>query len=98
MSKFNEELIDSYAKKLLIGLTREENEQVLREFDLIDEHIDKLNDIEGLDSVVPMTHCLDDFEFSLREDVADKSVEIDDLLANSDQVVDRKVKVPKVVG
>lgn len=32
MSKFTEEMVDSYALKLLIGLTREENKMVLDEF------------------------------------------------------------------
>ncbi len=98
MSKFNKEMIDSYADKLLIGLTKEENELVLKEFDDIDLHIDKLNDIDGLSEVTPMTHCLDDFEFDLREDIANESCDIDDILRNSDRVNGREVEVLKVVG
>ena len=40
MSKFTKELVDSYAEKLLIGLTDEENEMVLKEFDLIDKDME----------------------------------------------------------
>ena len=38
-------LVDSYADKLMIGLTNEENEMVLHEFDDIDKQIDLINAI-----------------------------------------------------
>ena len=34
MSKFTKEMVDDYADKLLIGLTPEENQMVLEEFDI----------------------------------------------------------------
>ena len=36
---------------------------VLKEFDAIDENINLINKIEGINDIEPMTHCLDDFEF-----------------------------------
>ena len=39
MSKFTKEMIDNYADKLLIGLTEEENETVLNEFEIIEARI-----------------------------------------------------------
>jgi Asp-tRNA(Asn)/Glu-tRNA(Gln) amidotransferase C subunit len=45
-----------------------------------------------------MTHCLDDFEYVLREDVVAPSPDIKDLLRNSDVTEDREIVVPKVVG
>lgn len=98
MSKFTKELIDNYADKLLIGLTPEENEMVLKEFDAIDENIDLINKIEGISEVEPMTHCLDDFEYVLRDDVVEESPSIEELLQNSDRTEDREIVVPKVVG
>lgn len=98
MSKFTKELIDNYADKLLIGLTPEENEMVLREFDAIDENIDLINKIDGISEVEPMTHCLDDFEYVLREDIVEESPSIEELLQNSDRTEDREIVVPKVVG
>ena len=71
---------------------------VLDEFEKIDADIDKLNAIKGLDKVEPMTHCLDDFVYELREDEVEESVPIDDLLQNCDDYVDTEIKVPKVVG
>lgn len=98
MSKFTKELINEYADKLLIGLTDEENEKILEEFDAIDESIDLINQIEGISEVEPMTHCLDDFEYVLREDVVEESPSIEELLKNSDRTEDREIVVPKVVG
>ena len=98
MSKFTAEMVDSYADKLLIGLSPEENAMVLNEFDAIDANIDLINEIDGIKDVKPMTHALDDFEYVLREDVAEESVAIEDLLRNSDDTEDREIVVPKVVG
>ena len=94
---FAKEVVDSLANKLLIGLTDEENQMVLDEFEVIDSNINKINNIEGIDKAVPMTHALDDFECELREDVAEESPSIEDLLSNCDYKDGREVEVPKVV-
>lgn len=98
MSKFTKEMVDNYADKLLIGLSDEENKMVLDEFDAIDECLDLVNKIDGISEVEPMTHCLDDFVYELREDVVVPSPAIEDLLANSDDTTEREIVVPKVVG
>ncbi|MBP3456950.1 MAG: aspartyl/glutamyl-tRNA amidotransferase subunit C [Bacilli bacterium] len=98
MSRFTKEMVDEYADKLLIGLTPEENKMVLDEFEVIDKNCDIVNEIPNISEVEPMTYCLDDFEFELREDVAVESDSIEDLLSNCDQVSDREVELPKVVG
>ena len=98
MSKFKEEMVNDYADKLMIGLTKEENKNTLDEFEIIDQNIDLINKIPNIEKVEPMTHCLDDFEFELREDKVEDSIAIDDLLANCDDATDREVSVPKVVG
>ncbi|HIQ94677.1 TPA: aspartyl/glutamyl-tRNA amidotransferase subunit C [Candidatus Ventrenecus avicola] len=98
MSKFTKEMIDDYADKLLIGLTEEEKDMIVSEFDIIDESIQAVTEIPNISSVEPMTHALDDFEFQLREDVAQESIPIDDLLRNSDDEDGAEIVVPKVVG
>ena len=95
--EFNSETIDKLADLLMIGLTPEENKMVLDEFEIIDANINKINNIEGIENVKPMTHALDDFECELREDVAEESPSIDELLANCDFKDGREVEVPKVV-
>ncbi len=97
MSKFTSEMVDDYADKLLIGLTKEENKMVLDEFEIIDSNIDIINEIPNIEKVEPMTHCLDNFEYELREDVKEESVPIEELLQNCDLYTDREVEVPRVV-
>lgn len=95
--EFNQETIDKLSDLLLIGLTPEENKMILDEFEIIDKNIGKINNIKGIENATPMTHTLDDFTYELREDVAEESPSIEDLLSNCDQVNDREVEVPKVV-
>lgn len=97
MGKFTSEMVVDYADKLLIGLKDEEIKMVLDEFDVIDKNIDIINEIPNIKDVEPMTHCLDNFVYELREDVVEESVDIDDLLSNCDSTLNREVKVPKVV-
>jgi len=97
-SGFTKEKVERLADLLMIGLTEEETQMVFDEFEIIDANINKINEIEGISEVEPMTHALDDFEFELREDVVEESVSIEELLQNSDDTDDREVSVPKVVG
>lgn len=97
MGKFTSDMVNDYADKLLIGLTEEENKMVLDEFHIIDAEIDIINKIPNIENVEPMTHALDDFSYSLREDVKEESIDIDELLANCDDSLGREVRVPKVV-
>ena len=98
MSKFTSEMVDDYADKLLIGLTKEENKMVLDEFEIIDSNIDIINEIPNIEKVEPMTHCLDNFIYDLREDEVEESIPIEELLQNCDDRTEREVQVPKVVG
>lgn len=98
MPKFTKELVDDLAAKLLIGLSEEENQMVLDEFAIIDENLSKVEDFENIKSIEPMTHALDDFSFTLREDVVEPSIRVEDALRNCKSVEGREVEVPKVVG
>lgn len=97
-SGFTPEKVEKLADLLLIGLTEEEKNMVFEEFEIIDNNINKINEIPNIKEVKPMTHALDDFAFELREDVAEDSISIEDALSNCDQVDGREVEVPKVVG
>ena len=97
-NKFTKEKIEKLADLLMIGLSSDEAQMVLDEFEIIDANINKLNEIEGISEVEPMTHTLDDFVFELREDIIEESISIEELLQNSDDTDDREVSVPKVVG
>ena len=64
----------------------------------MNKSIEELHELLKEEKVTPMTHTLDDFEYELREDVAEESVPIEDLLSNCDSYSGREVEVPKVVG
>lgn len=98
MNKFTKEMIDDYADKLLIGLTDDENNMVLKEFDVIEKSMEKIANMPDIETVEPMTHALDDFSFTLREDVVEESIPVENLLQNCDSSEDDFVSVPKVVG
>ena len=95
---FTADMVNDYANKLLIGLTEEETNLVLEEFSIIDENINKINDIEGLENIEPMTHCLDRYITELRNDEVEESIDIDSILSNCDLHNEREVQLPKVVG
>lgn len=95
--EFTKEVVNDLADKLLIGLTEEENKMVLDEFEIIDKNINIINEIEGIDNIDPMTHCLDHFEYELREDEVEESIPVEEALTNCDDYLGREVRVPKVV-
>lgn len=98
MKKFTSEMVQDYAGKLLIGLSEEENAMVLKEFDIIDHNMELITKIPDIEKIEPMTHALDDFVYELRDDVATKSPDIEELLQNCDSYEGREIVVPKVVG
>ena len=95
--KFTKEMVDEYANKLLIGLTDDENELVLKEFDIIDKNMEIISKFPNINEVEPMTHALDNFEFIPRNDESVEGIEIEKLLQNCDSYEGREVEVPKVV-
>jgi len=97
MSKFTKEMVDSYADKLLIGLTEEENRMVLDEFDAIDKDLELVTKIPNIEKVEPMVHTLDYFYYELRKDVIEESIPVSLLLSNCDDICDNEVVVPRVL-
>ena len=95
---FTKEMVNDYAEKLLIGLTEEECNMVLEEFSIIDETINKINNIKDIEEIEPMTHCLDRYISELRNDEIEESIPIKELLQNCDLHTDKEVELPKVVG
>lgn len=95
---FTKEKVLKLADLLMIGLTEEETNMVFDEFEIIDKNINKINEIENINDIEPMTHAIDNFDYVLREDVVDESIRKDELLQNSDNNDGNNVVIPKVVG
>ncbi len=95
---FTKEKIDIYAEKLLIGLTDDENKLVLEEFEMIDNQINIINQIKGIENVEPMSFALDNFSYSLRDDNTENNITIEEALKNCGNISGREVEIPKVVN
>lgn len=98
MNKFTKEMIDSYADKLLIGLSNDENKMIQNEFDYLEKSMEEIANIKNIEMVEGMFYALDDFSYKLTSDLPLESVTTDCLLKNCDSVEDNLVSVPKVVG
>ena len=55
-NKFTEEKIENLADLLMIGLSSDEKKMVLDEFEIIDANINKINELEGIREIEPMTN------------------------------------------
>lgn len=96
---FTDEMIDSYANNLLIGLTDEERKMIKNEFSSIEENMDLINKIPGIKDVEPLSYPFEMVLDDLRSDNdSSEEIKIETLLQNCDQVEGREVEVPKVVS
>ena len=95
---FTKEMIKDYADKLLIGLTDEEVNTLLDEFDVIKDNMELIDKIPNLKDVEPLSFPYDMTTDTLRKDVADESLTIDEIIQNCDDTIEGCIEVPKVVG
>lgn len=95
---FTKEKMEDLADKLLIGLSDDEIKLLLDEFDVINENMELIEKIPGLEKIEPQSFPTDFKISSLRADKATESLPIEDVLKNCDKQIDRMVEVPKVVG
>lgn len=94
---FTKDIINDYADKLLIGLTEEENELLLREFDVINDNMSKINNVKGLENVEPLHFPQDLMVKEIRDGRTSRMIEIDDAFKNCDDYIDREVEIIRVV-
>ena len=93
MSNSAKEYLDSLNDKSVWVFTKQETD-----FNIAIQATRLFNNIPNIEDVEPMTHCLDDFVYELREDEVEESIPIEDLLQNCDDYIENEIKVPKVVG
>ena len=99
MIHFTKEMVDSYADKLLIGLTEEERTNIQEEFDEIEKNMDLINKIPNIKDTEPLSYPFEMVLDDLRsDDEVGEEIPIEELLKNCDQYEGREVEVPKVVG
>lgn len=94
---FTKDLINDYADKLLIGLTDEENTLLLKEFDVINDNMAKINDVKGLENVEPLHFPQDLKTKEIRDGASSRMIDVEDALKNCDDYIDREVEIIRVV-
>ena len=74
-----------------------ETKTILSEFEVIENHINLINEIENISEISPQ-HYPFDLTFQPRDGKNIENEDIDNLIRNCDKVSDREIEVPKVVG
>ena len=92
------EKLKDYAAKLMFDMDDDGYDRTLEEFETVEKHMAFIGEIEGIDSVEPMTFPYVIYHSSLREDEAKECLTNDEVLANAKETKANQVKVPKVVG
>ena len=87
-----------YANKLLFDLSDEEVKDLLLEFDTINENMEKIASIKGIEEVEPQHFPQELYTEVLREDSNSRNISTKDALSNSKGAIEDVVSVPKVVG
>ena len=97
MKKVTKELLQESAKKLMFTLSDEELEKLVKEFDIIQQQMELIGEIPGVDDVEPMTFPFDVTSNFLREDETTIPENREEILKNAKDVQDGQIRLPKVV-
>ena len=95
---FTKEMIEDYADKLLIGLSDEECDLLLKEFDVIKEKMEIIENIDGINKVEPLSFPQDIKTKEYRSGKDTSNIKTADALSNCEDKIEDVVIVPKVVG
>lgn len=95
---FTEVKIKDYANKLLFDLSETEVKDLLEEFDTINENMEKIASIKGIEKVEPLHFPQEIYTDVLRDDKDSRNIPTKDALCNSDGLLEDVIEVPKVVG
>ena len=98
MAKYDKDLLKKCANNLLFDMSETQYELLLKEFDILTKQMQVLGEIEGLESITPMTFPFDVSTSFLREDEPEESITKEEILRNAKDVQDGQIKLPKVVG
>ena len=92
------EKLKDYASKLMFDMDDAGYDRTLEEFETVEKHMALIGEIDGIESVEPMTFPYVIYHATLREDEAKECLTNDEVLANAKETKANQVKVPKVVG
>lgn len=89
--------LKKYAEKLEFTMTESEFITLQKEFNLLLEEVDKLNNIENLSNYEPLSFPYKLSSSYLREDKVDNSLSKEEAFKNSLNKIEEGIYVPKVV-
>ena len=89
--------LKKYADKLMFEMKEEEYEILLKEFDVVLKQMDLINNIDGISLVEPASFPYKLDEVALRNDDTSINISLNDVLKNSNDILNDQIKVPKVV-
>ncbi|MDO4962560.1 MAG: Asp-tRNA(Asn)/Glu-tRNA(Gln) amidotransferase subunit GatC [bacterium] len=91
------EKLKDYAARLMFDMDDDGYDRTLKEFEVIEKHMDLIGKIDGIENVEPMTFPYVIYHAKFREDEVKESLTNEEVLANSKENKANQVKVPKVV-
>ncbi len=90
--------LKEYAAKLMFDMEDEEYSVLQNEFDIVLQHMELINKIDGISDIEPMTFPFKVDNINLREDIIANQIAREDALRNAKEVENNEIRVPKVVG
>ena len=97
MKKANKEVLKEAANRLMFDMSDEQYATLLEEFNIIIKQMELISHIPGVDEVNPMTFPFEIESPSLNDDVSEEPLDREEALKNAKDVVDGKIRLPKVV-
>lgn len=98
MKEITMDVLKDAAHRLLFTMSDQEYETLLEEFGILKRQMEKIGEIQGLESYEPMTFPFPCQTSYLREDVPSDPLPREEALANAGSKEDGQIKLPKVVG
>ena len=97
MKEYNIDVLKDAANRLLLDMSENEYETLLKEFDTVTKQMKSLNENSALDKLEPMVFPFEIYTTELREDVAEEPLTREQAIKNSQRKVGGQIKLPKVV-
>lgn len=97
MQKISIKMLKNCANNLMFDMNEEEYQTLLSEFDVLLKQMSLMDNIEGINDLVPMTFPFECSTSFLRDDEEGEMLEISEVLSNAKDVSAGQIKLPKVV-
>lgn len=98
MKAIDKKTLKDCGKRMMFDLTENELDKLQETLTTISSQLQQADNVEGIEEAKPMAFPYICEMSYLREDVADKGINRDELFSNTKDVVDGQIRLPKVVG